>query len=179
MGDSAGYQRDLRAEERDGRAGRRDDIDGERDSQAAARDRAARDRDAAAARVDWSARHHLATNKQRRAADAESRARRENAPDGDAHLEQGVIDRESLLTEIAMLEGEVLDVLDAARRQRWDAAHDRRDSSQDRLSAETSRDAAAEDRGAAASDRAAASGDRQQAEIDMVVALPPDSAGAL
>jgi hypothetical protein len=101
----------------------------------------------------------------RRAAWAKSRSLREKAWDADAQYEQAIIDRESALAELEMLEHDVLELLDEARQQRRDAARDRGSSNEDRLNAEDSRRAASEDRDAAARDRDAASADRQQGEI--------------
>ena len=173
MGESRGDLRDVRAQERDGRSVRRDRAHDERDSRADRRDRAATDRDAVATHRDWAVRDQLSRIRRRRAASISARAPRDQALDAAAALEQRVIDRESTLTELEMLERVMLDLLDNARQQRQQAAHDAQASTDDRHNAERSRVAAAADRSAAAGDRAPASDDREQAEISHnLVAMP-------
>jgi hypothetical protein len=173
MGDSLGEHGHVGADERDGRADRRDDADGHRDSQATDRDLAATDRDSRAAQRDGEQRGYLEATMLRRAAVLKSRALAESAMDADAQYEQAVIDRESSVAELEMLEQDMFVVLTKARQERRDAAGDRWASKEDRLNAEDSRRAAAEDRTAAARDRDAASAHRQQAEISQNLATLP------
>jgi hypothetical protein len=174
MGDSLGEHGHLGADDRDGRAAGRDDADGHRDSQATERDLAATDRDSRAMRRDWAQRDYLNATMLRRAAVLKSRSLAESAMDADAQYEQAVIDRESTVSELEMLEQDMFEALTSARQGRRDAAHDRWASRDDRLNAEEGRRAAAEDRTAAARDRDAASAERQQDEISQNLAtLPP------
>lgn len=142
----------------------------ERDEQAAARDTEAVERDARAQRrsdarrsVEQGTRDELWHQHVTRSA-----AGVESAPSPGRRdlLEQALVDREIALSDADWARQTLSDFVDAARRNRGEAAGDREASACDRHQAAHDRDQAADDRASAARDRSSAAARIEQAEVD-------------
>jgi hypothetical protein len=155
------YRRDMQAAKRDIASERRDQRGERRDAIASKRDDSAR-RQAQAVRFEiaqWLIRDRLGPEP-------------DSSTDSSAGgSEQELIDREILVSDAAWARETLTDMLNTARKEREQAAAERRSAAIDRAAAAKDRRSAAADRASAVRDRAAAAAARDQAQIDVELTL--------